>query len=87
MRQVVIFRRGENWELLSTLLDLRGAVLGREAHPADEIWVRDGDVIIVPKTPIKLLNHFVRQVFTEGIYGVIPLNANYLLNDRSAVGF
>ena len=77
LRQVVIFRRGENWELLSTLLDLRGAILGRTAHPADEIWVRDGDVIILPSAPIRLFNNFVRQVFTEGVYGVVPISANY----------
>ena len=77
LRQVVVFRRGENWELLSTMLDLRGAVLGRTAHPADEIWVRDGDVIIVPSAPIRLINNFVRQVFTEGIYGVLPFNTVY----------
>jgi protein involved in polysaccharide export with SLBB domain len=77
LRQIVIFRRGENWELLSTTLDLRGAILGREAHPADEIWVRDGDVIIVPAAPIRLFNNFVEQVFTDGIYGIVPFSVNY----------
>ena len=81
MRQVVVFRRGENWELLSTTLDLRGAVLGRTAHPADEIWVRDGDVIIVPSAPIRLFTNFVRQVFTEGVYGVVPITAAYQINN------
>lgn len=81
LRQVVVFRRGENWELLSTVLDLRGAILGRTSHPADEIWVRDGDVIILPSAPIRLFNNFVRQVFTEGIYGVIPINATYNVNE------
>ena len=73
LRQVVVFRRGENWELLSTQLDLRGAILGRRAHPQDEIWLRDGDVVIVPSTPIRLFDNFVRQVFSEGIYGIIPI--------------
>jgi protein involved in polysaccharide export with SLBB domain len=77
LRQVVVFRRGENFELLSTLLDLRGAILGHKAHPADEIWIRDGDVIILPSTPIKLFDNFVKQVFTDGIYGVAPVTATY----------
>ncbi|TWU56754.1 Polysaccharide biosynthesis/export protein [Rubripirellula tenax] len=77
LRQVVIFRRGENWELVSTVLDLRGAILGREAHPCDEIWVRDGDVIILPSTPIRLFDNFVRQVFTEGLYGILPVSGAY----------
>lgn len=77
LRQVVVFRRGENFELYSTLLDLRPAMLGREAHPCDEIWLRDGDVVIVPRLPIKIFNNFVRMVFTEGVYGVLPFNTIY----------
>ena len=72
LRQVVVFRRGPNWELLSTMLDLRGALLGKASRPSDEIWLQDGDVIIVPPAPIALFDRFVRQVFTEGIYGIVP---------------
>ncbi|TWU63414.1 polysaccharide biosynthesis/export family protein [Crateriforma conspicua] len=72
LRQIVIFRRGENWELISTMLDLRGAILGKSALPHDEIWVQDGDVIILPSMPIRLFDNFVRLVFTEGIYGIVP---------------
>lgn len=71
-RQIVIFRRADDWRLIATKLDLRGAHLGKDPTPADEIWVRDSDLIIVPRTPTKLTNDFVRQVFTEGIYGVVP---------------
>ncbi|WP_231603020.1 polysaccharide biosynthesis/export family protein [Neorhodopirellula pilleata] len=79
LRQVVIFRRGANWELLSTILDLRGAILGKASRPADEIWLQDGDIIIVPPTPIRVFDRFVQQVFTEGIYGVAPFLGNGLL--------
>ncbi|MEM1227396.1 MAG: polysaccharide biosynthesis/export family protein [Planctomycetota bacterium] len=72
LRQVVIFRRGPNWELLSTLLDLRAAILGKQSNPPDEIWLQDGDVVIVPTAPIQLFDRFVTQVFTEGIYGIVP---------------
>jgi protein involved in polysaccharide export with SLBB domain len=85
LRQVVIFRRGDNWELLSTQLDVRGAILGREAHPCDEIWIRDGDVIIVPAAPIRLFNNFVRQVFTDGVYGIVPVTGTYNFNNNGAV--
>ncbi|GIW97503.1 MAG: hypothetical protein KatS3mg111_0836 [Pirellulaceae bacterium] len=71
-RQIVIFRRAEDWRLLATRLDLRGAHLGKTPTPADEIWVRDSDLIIVPPTPIRRFDNFVRQVFTEGIYGMFP---------------
>jgi len=72
LRQVVVMRRAEDWRLISTMLDLQGAVYGKRPTPADEIWLRDGDVIIVPSKPILRFNWFVRQVFTEGIYGIVP---------------
>jgi polysaccharide export outer membrane protein len=72
LRQVVVMRRAEDWRLISTMLDLQGAIYGKRPTPADEIWLQDGDVIIVPAKPILRLNWFVRQTFTEGIYGVVP---------------
>lgn len=76
-RQVIVFRRAEDWRLVSTMLDLRGAHLGKRPNPADEIWLRDNDLIIVPPRPVKVFNDFVRQVFTEGAYGLIPTGMNY----------
>ncbi len=71
-REIVIFRRAEDWRLLATRIDIRGAHLGKVATPADEIWLRDGDLIIVPPTPIARFDSFVSQVFTQGIYGILP---------------
>ena len=72
MRQVVVFRRADDWRLVSTMLDLNGAVYGKRPTPSDEIWLRDGDVIIVPPKPITLIDNWVEQIFTGGIYGVVP---------------
>ncbi len=72
LREIVIFRRAEDWRLLATRIDLRGAHLGKVPTPADEIWLRDSDLVIVPQTPIKLFNNFVKQVFTDGVYGIVP---------------
>ncbi|MEZ6138584.1 MAG: polysaccharide biosynthesis/export family protein [Pirellulaceae bacterium] len=72
-REIVIFRRAEDWRLISTRIDLKGVHLGKVAMPTDEIWLRDSDLIIVPPTPIQRFDNFVRQVFTEGLYGVFPL--------------
>ncbi len=71
-REIVIFRRGEDWRLIATRVDIRGAHLGKVPTPADEIWLRDGDLIIVPPTPIARFDSFVSQVFTQGIYGILP---------------
>jgi polysaccharide biosynthesis/export protein len=71
-RQVVIFRRAEDWRLISTILDLRGGHLGKRPNPSDEIWLRDSDLIIVPPRPVKQFNNAVQQVFTDGIYRLVP---------------
>ncbi|OHB81606.1 MAG: sugar ABC transporter substrate-binding protein [Planctomycetes bacterium RBG_16_64_10] len=72
LRQVVVFRRGDDWRLLATMLDLRGALFGRRPCPADEIWLSDSDVVIVPKSLILEIDSFIELVFTRGIYGVVP---------------
>ncbi|MEM9588791.1 MAG: polysaccharide biosynthesis/export family protein [Planctomycetota bacterium] len=85
MRQVVVFRRAEDWRLVSTMLDLTGAIYGKRPTPSDEIWVRDGDVIIVPQKPIRRFDNFVNQVFSEGIYGIVPfggISLNYGNNNN-----
>jgi polysaccharide export outer membrane protein len=73
-RQIVVFRRGDDWRLLATMLDLRGALYGKMPCPTDEIWVNDADVIIVPKSPILVADDFINLVFTRGIYGIAPFN-------------
>jgi polysaccharide export outer membrane protein len=71
-RQIVVFRRGDDWRLLATMLDLRGALYGKAPAPTDELWVNDSDVIVVPKSPILVADDFINLVFTRGIYGVAP---------------
>lgn len=72
MRQVVVLRRTDEWKLIATRLDLRGVLLGHRPHPSDEIWLRDSDIVIVPKSPILLMDDLINLVFTRGVYGVIP---------------
>ena len=76
IRHIVIFRRDENWCLMATRLDLRGAMLGKRPCPADEIWVRDGDIVLVPKSGLLLADDFIELVFTRGIYGVLPFSTS-----------
>ena len=77
INQVVVFRRGDDWHLMATMLDLRAALLGHKPCPADEIWVSDSDLIIVPKSKILLADNFIELVFTNGIYGVFPFSTSY----------
>jgi len=85
INQVVIFRRGDDWHLMATMLDLRAALMGRKPCPADEIWVGDSDLIIVPKSKILLADNFVELVFTKGIYGVFPFSTSYGIGTASVV--
>ena len=72
LREVVVFRRTDEWRLMATKLDLNGALLGKRPCPADEIWLRDSDMVVVPKMPILVADEFIQLVFTRGIYGVVP---------------
>lgn len=72
-REIVIFRRAEDWRYIATRVDLKGLHLGKVPTAADEIEVSDSDLIIVPATPIARFNDFVEQVFQKGAYGIFPL--------------
>ena len=76
LRQIVVFRRGDDWRLMATMIDLEAALFGRTPCPKGEIWIDDSDVIIVPKGPILQADDFINLVFTRGIYGVFPLFVN-----------
>lgn len=73
LRQIVVFRRTENWQLMATKLDLRGALLGERPCPADEVWLRDSDIVVVPKSHLLRTDDFIELLFTRGIYGVLPM--------------
>lgn len=73
LRQVVVFRRGDDWRLMATMVDIRGALYGKRPVPADEIWLNDSDIVLVPKSPIEVLDDFIEQVFTRGVYAAVPV--------------
>jgi polysaccharide export outer membrane protein len=72
LRQVVVFRRGEDWRLMATMLDIKGALYAKRPAPADEIWLNDSDIVVVPKTPIQATDEFIHQYFTRGLYSLFP---------------
>src|SRR5581483_4653893 len=74
LRQVVIFRRGEDWRLMATMLDIRGALYAKVPTPADEIWINDSDIVVVPKAPLRVFDDYVNLIFTQGIYGIFPFH-------------
>ncbi len=73
LRQIVVFRRAADWRLMATKLDLRGALLGERPCPADEVWIRDSDIVVVPKSHLLRTDNFIELLFTRGIYGIMPM--------------
>ena len=80
LRQVVVFRRGEDWRLMATMVDVRGALYGRRPVPADEIWLNDSDIVVIPKSPIQATDEVIGQFFTNGLYSLFPQFANGQFN-------
>ncbi|MHB9076077.1 MAG: polysaccharide biosynthesis/export family protein [Pirellulaceae bacterium] len=73
LRQIVVFRRTEDWRLIATKLDLRGPLLGKRPCPADELWLRDSDLVVVPKCHLLRSDDLLELVFTRGAYGALPV--------------
>ena len=83
LKQVVVFRRGDDWRLMATKLDLQKSLWGNSPCPIDEIWVNDSDVILVPKSQVLLVDDFINLVFTRGVYGVLPFGTSYSFDNFS----
>lgn len=53
-------------------LDLAGGLFGRRPMPSDEIWLRDSDIVLIPKRPIQRLADAVELYFSRTLYGIFP---------------
>ena len=80
LREVVVFRRDENWCLMAVKLNIRPALFGRSSCPDAEIWIRDSDVIVVPQSDILIADNIIELFFTRGVYAVLPFSTNYSFN-------
>jgi polysaccharide export outer membrane protein len=72
LRQVIIFRRDDCWRLMATRVNVHPALYNSRKLEADDIWLRDSDIVIVPKCPLQVIDDYVQLIFTKGIYGVVP---------------
>ncbi|HEX5102918.1 MAG TPA: polysaccharide biosynthesis/export family protein, partial [Pirellulaceae bacterium] len=85
LRQIVVFRRAEDWRLLATKIDIRGGLYGERPAPSDEIWLRDSDVVVVPKMPIQRFDDVAELIFARGIYRVLPVGFGYQLSNATTL--
>ena len=83
LRQVMVFRRDEQWRLVATMVNIRGALYTNRPSSADEIWLNDTDVVVVPKKPIQVVNEVIDQFFTQDLYSVFPQYADGQFNFRN----
>ena len=72
LRQIIVFRRDQNYKLMATKLDLAGALYGKRPHPSDEIWLRDSDIVLVPPQPILRLSQRVNSYLVQTLYAIFP---------------
>jgi polysaccharide export outer membrane protein len=71
---VIVFRRDEQWRLMATQVNVYRALYNRRGLEANDIWLRDSDIVIVPKCAIRQLDDVINLVFTSGIYSVFPIS-------------
>lgn len=82
LRQIAIFRRGDDWRLQATVVHMQSTMMfNRQPCPAGEIWLDDGDIVMVPKTPILIADDFINLYFTRGLYAVLPFSTFYSFNN------
>jgi polysaccharide export outer membrane protein len=78
--ETVVFRRGDDWRLMATRVDLRGSLYGKRPCPADELWINDSDVVLVPKSGVLVAQNIISLVFAQGIFRVVPFHAGFSYN-------
>lgn len=86
LENVVVFRRDENWNLVATKLDLKKALFDPQPCPADEIFLRDSDIVVIPKNCLLKTDNFLQLLFTDAIYRVVPFSTVINYQIPSSVG-
>jgi polysaccharide export outer membrane protein len=73
LKELVVFRRDDCWRLMATKVNVHGAVFGHQPCPGGEIWLRDSDIVLVPKSSLLATDDLINLLFTRGLYGVMPV--------------
>ncbi|HVX11212.1 MAG TPA: polysaccharide biosynthesis/export family protein [Pirellulales bacterium] len=73
----VVFRRADDWRLMATQLDLRGVLYGHRPCPADEIWINDSDVVLIPKSRVLVAENVIALVFVQGLFRFTPFHTGF----------
>jgi polysaccharide export outer membrane protein len=83
LEEVAVFRNDGLERPIAFTVNIASAI--RSGNSLTNIRLKPGDIVFVPKTSIAEINDTLEQVFTKGIYAVLPFSAsftaNYHLND------
>jgi polysaccharide biosynthesis/export protein len=86
LRQIAIFRRGDDWRLMATVVHMQSTMLfNHQPCPCGEIWLDDSDIVMVPKTPILMADDLINLYFTRGLYSVLPFSTFFDFSRGSGV--
>ena len=86
LRNVIVFRRDQDWHLVATRLNLVGALSGERPIPSDEIWLRDSDIVLLPKMSIQRLSELVDLYFTKTFYSVVKIQGfDFFFDNNSTI--
>ena len=74
--EVVLIRGYTAGAPRAILLDLDKAIELEEERElidlSDDLWLQDGDIVVVPKDDLENMNDQIERVLTRGFYGLIP---------------
>ena len=59
---------------MASRLNIFHPLFGKTPCPADEIWLRDSDIVLVPKRGILAADDLIELLFTRGLYSMLPIN-------------
>ena len=84
---VVIFRRDDNWCLMGAKVNIKSTLYGKDRSAGADLWLRDSDIVLVPKSKMLCMDEMIELVFTRGIYGVVPFSTSInFFENLSTVG-
>ncbi len=74
LKEIIVFRRDQDWRLMGLRVNLNRGLNPRTRGPlaTDDVWLRDSDVVLIPKRPIVHLADAIELYFTRTLYALFP---------------
>jgi polysaccharide export outer membrane protein len=73
LTNIIVLRRDENWRLIACRIDLSEDLRGDCINHTHDIWLRDSDILLLPKSHCQRMDEYIDLVLTRGLYGIVPI--------------